>query len=70
MAIKEVRREWDECQLDYVKEFALHNEADVANLPKCCIGSTAIVAATNNVYVCGKGQEWKLREKAIEEGPG
>ena len=23
MAIKEVRREWDECQLDFVKEFIL-----------------------------------------------
>lgn len=70
MAIKEVRREWDECQLDYVKEFILHTEADVADLPECCVGSTAIVGETGNVYVSGKGKAWKKREEAMEEGPG
>ena len=70
MAIKEVRREWDECQLDYTKEFILHTEADVAKLPKCCIGSTAIVSETGNVYVCGKGKVWKKREEAMQEGGG
>lgn len=67
MAIKEVRREWDECQLDYTKEFILHTEADVSKLPKCCTGSTAIVSETGNVYTVGKDKAWKKREEAMKE---
>lgn len=66
MAIKEVRREWDECQLDYVKEFILHTEADVADLPECCVGSKATVGETNNVYVCCPDGKWKRKDEAMQ----
>ena len=58
MAIKEIKREWSPCQCGYVKTFLLHSEADVANLPKCCVGSRAIVSETDNEYLC-TADGWK-----------
>lgn len=58
MAIKEIKREWSPCQCGYVKTFLLHSEADVANLPKCCVGSKAIVSETDNEYLC-TADGWK-----------
>ena len=54
MAIKEIKREWSPEQLDYVKHYLLHYEADVKDLPKCCIGSRATVSETDNEYVCAE----------------
>ena len=70
MAIKEVKRYWESCQLDYVKEFLCHTEKDVEQLPACCVGSKAYVNETGNWYACGKDQTWKLEEEATEEGGG
>lgn len=61
MAIKEIRREWSACQLGYVCEFMLHTEADVKDLPICCVGSVAHVSETNTDYVC-TGKRWVPRE--------
>ncbi|MGN1368442.1 MAG: hypothetical protein ACI4WX_06215 [Aristaeellaceae bacterium] len=68
--VKPVRKTWSSCQLDFVKEFIVNHEEDIAKLPSCCIGSTATVTETNNQYVCGKDHVWKLKEDAMEEGPG
>lgn len=62
MAIKEIRREWSPCQLDYVKEFLLHSEADVKDLPACCVGSKARVSETGNVYTCSASGEWAVKD--------
>ncbi len=70
MAIKEVKRYWESCQLDYVKEFLCHTEKDVEQLPACCVGSKAYVNETGNWYACGKDQVWKLEQEATEEGGG
>lgn len=70
MSIKEVRSKWSNCELDFVKEFVIHSESEVADLPKCCVGSTAIVCETGNRYVCCRDGSWKPREVAIEEDPG
>lgn len=59
MAIKEIKREWSPCQLDYVKTFLLHSEKDVKDLPKCCVGSKATVSETDNEYFCTESG-WKL----------
>lgn len=61
MAIKEIRREWSACQLGYVCEFMLHTEADVKDLPICCVGSVAHVSETNRDFVCN-GKRWLPRE--------
>lgn len=51
MAIKEIKREWSPCQLGYVKEFLLHTEEDLKNMPRCSVGSKATVSETDNEYV-------------------
>ncbi len=68
MAIKEIKREWSPCQLDYVKTYLLHSEKDVADLPKCCVGSKATVSETDNEYFCTV-DGWKLSAE-IEPGMG
>lgn len=68
MAIKEIKREWSPCQLDYVKTYLLHSEKDVADLPKCCVGSKATVSETDNEYFC-TADGWKLSTE-IEPGMG
>lgn len=67
MAIKHVRETWSACQLDFVKEFVINKEADIAKLPVCCVGSKATVAETNNKYVCCADGSWKLESKALGE---
>lgn len=64
MAIKEIRREWSACQLGYVCEFMLHTEADVKDLPICCVGSVAHVSETNRDFVC-TGKRWVLRAEEV-----
>ena len=44
----------------YQCEYILDTEDDVANLPKCGTGSTALVVATGNVYIVNASGEWKL----------
>lgn len=51
MAIKELKREWSPSQLAYVKEFLLHTEAELQEVPRCSVGSKAIVSETDNEYV-------------------
>lgn len=68
MAIKEIKREWSPCQLDYVKTYLLHSEKDVADLPECCVGSKATVSETDNEYFCTV-DGWKLSAE-IEPGMG
>lgn len=67
---KPVKQEWSSCQLDFVKEFILHKEDDVAKLPEFCVGSKATVTETNNRYVCCKDGKWKLESIAMSEGTG
>lgn len=67
MAIKEVKREWSPCQLGYVKTFLLHYESDLQNVPRCSVGSKAIVSETDNEYV-KTVDGWKLLCECDEDG--
>lgn len=69
MAIYEAKREWSPEQLGYIRHFLLHNEADVKDLPSCCVGSIANVCETDNEYIYTvKG--WKLKSECEEMLPG
>ena len=69
MAIYEAKREWSPEQLGYIRHFLLHNEADVKDLPACCVGSIANVCETDNEYIYTvKG--WKLKSECEELLPG
>lgn len=67
MAIKEIKREWNPCQLAYVKTFLLHTEEDLKHMPRCSVGSRATVSETDNEYV-KTSDGWMLLCDCDEDG--
>lgn len=59
MAFKMIHSEWDPA-IGRQKEFILDAETDVAKLPECVPGSTALVCATGNVYIVNASGTWVL----------
>ncbi len=59
MAIKEIDREWCFIANEYRRSFVLDSTEDVADLPVCCAGSTAMVAGNgSSVYMVNASGEW------------
>lgn len=58
MAIKKIKREWCPSLGDYKKDFIADTEADVASLPDCCTGSSALVIESGSVYVVNTSGAW------------
>lgn len=58
MAIKMIHREWCPYSEDFRKEFIADAEADVADLPECCTGSTALISDGGKVYIVNASGEW------------
>ena len=59
MAIKLIKREYCGGD-DYHCEFIMDSAADAANLPKCCTGSTALVADKDGaLFMVNASGEWK-----------
>lgn len=52
----------DEAYCPYVRamrrEFICDTDADFADLPECCVGSTAVSLETGNVRVVNSKGEW------------
>lgn len=67
MAIKEIKRVWSPSQLAYVKEFLLHREDELKDVPRCSVGSKATVSETDNEYV-KTVDGWKLLCDCDEDG--
>lgn len=57
MAIELINNEWNP-EVGRQKEFILDAESDVANLPECAPGSTALVCATGKVYIVNASGQW------------
>lgn len=60
MAYKMVKREWCVCLKDYTKDFIVDTEAEIADLPACCTGSSALVAESGAVYIVNASGDWVL----------
>lgn len=60
MAIKLVDREWSTHLDAYTHEYIVDKEADIASLPECGVGSSALVVETANVYMVNASGEWTL----------
>lgn len=60
MAIKLVNREWANCLNDYQCEYIVDTEADIANLPKCCTGSSALVVESGAIYMVNASGVWAV----------
>lgn len=60
MAIKLVSSEYCPCQDKNVHRYIMDAASDVASLPACCTGSTAVVATKDDVmYIVNASGEWK-----------
>ena len=60
MPIKLVKQQYCDVQDDLVAEYIIDSADDVASLPKCCPGSTAIVADKDGaVFMVNASGEWK-----------
>ncbi len=57
MAIKLVSRTYQACVDGYVKEFICDSDADFDNLPKCCVGSTAL-SPSGAIRMVNASGEW------------
>lgn len=58
MAIKQTGQRWNPVLGTTKKKFILDTEADVANLPKCCPGSHALVVDGGIIYMVNASGEW------------
>ena len=56
MAIKCVKHDWSEG--DCRKDFIVDTNADFENLPKCCVGSTALSAESGDVMIVNASGNW------------
>ena len=60
MAIKLIKQERCDAQRSLVNHYIIDSPADVADLPECCVGSTAIVASKDGpIYMVNASGEWK-----------
>lgn len=57
MAIKLISSEYCACVNDYRREYICDSDADFANLPKSCVGSTA-VSPSGAVRMVNASGEW------------
>ena len=60
MAYKLVNREWCATLNDYQYDYIVDTESDIASLPKCCTGSSALVVETGKVYVVNASDVWAV----------
>lgn len=57
MAIKLISLEYCECVDDYRREYIVDSDADFANLPKSCVGSTAL-SPSGAMRIVNASGEW------------
>ena len=58
MAYKLVGRSWNPSQQGFTDEYIADTEADVADLPECITGSTALVVESGAVYMVNASGVW------------
>ena len=60
MAYKLIESEWCGYLDGYKKQFVVDTKDDIANLPQCCSGSSALVVNTGEVYMVNASGDWVL----------
>lgn len=58
MAFKQTGQKWNSILSTTKRKYIVDTVADIANLPKCCTGSIALVADGGAVYVVNASGEW------------
>ena len=57
MAFELLSKEWYP-EIGAVKEYICDTDADVADLPQSCPGSTALVCSSGKVYIVNASSNW------------
>lgn len=60
MAYKLINKEWCNCMGEYKHDYVADSDADIASLPECCPGSSAIVVASGTVYMVNASGTWAV----------
>ncbi|MBO7252552.1 MAG: hypothetical protein J6V25_07985 [Oscillospiraceae bacterium] len=60
MAIKLVNTEWAHCMNSYQHDYVVDTEADIADLPECCTGSSALVVESGAIYMVNASGVWAV----------
>lgn len=60
MAYKLVNKEWSPHLDEYTHEYIVDTETDIASLPECAVGSSALVVASATVYMVNASGEWAV----------
>ena len=60
MAIKMINREYCPCLNEYKQDYIVDTDADVKDLPKCCVGSSALVVESGAVYMVNASGVWAV----------
>ena len=60
MACKLVNREWANYLNYYQHDYIVDTESDIANLPQCCTGSSALVVESGAVYMVNASGVWAV----------
>ncbi len=60
MATKLVNKEWCVYLNAYQCDYIVDTEADIATLPECCTGSSALVVESGAVYMVNASDVWAV----------
>lgn len=60
MAVKQIGQKFSPVVKATKKRYIVDTESDVATLPTCCPGSTAVVAEGGKTYVVNASNRWVL----------
>ena len=58
MAFRLINEAYCPCVGEQRKEFICDTDADLENLPSCCVGSSAVSIESGKVYVVNTSGEW------------
>jgi hypothetical protein len=60
MAKKLIKIEWCPHLDSYKHDYIVDTEADIADLPECCTGSSALVVESGSIYMVNASDVWAL----------
>lgn len=58
MAYKLINKEWSPYLNDYKHDYIVDTESDIETMPKCSVGSSALVVETGAVYMVNASGAW------------
>lgn len=60
MAVKLINKEYSPYLDEYKHDYIVDTESDIASLPECCVGSSALVVESGAVYMVNASGIWAV----------